>query len=119
MILHDKLFYAKMKKIRSGYLFNDKLHDEYNCIHMISGGSLIAYNQLNYFKNINSDKFIFDSGPFFPSPYESARFMCNYIPLLNQNHVYKLEKVLSGEALDELIDALIVEDRMLKLAPND
>ncbi len=33
--------------------------------------------------------------------------------------LHKLEKVLSGEALDELIDALIVEERMLKLASND
>ena len=33
--------------------------------------------------------------------------------------LHKLDKVLSGEALDELIDALIVEDRMLKLAAND
>ncbi len=33
--------------------------------------------------------------------------------------LHKLEKVLSGEALDELIDALIVEDRLLKLASND
>ncbi len=32
--------------------------------------------------------------------------------------LHKLEKVLSGEALDEFIDALIVEDRMLKLASN-
>ena len=29
--------------------------------------------------------------------------------------LHKLEKILSGEALDDLIDALIVEDRMLKL----
>ena len=33
--------------------------------------------------------------------------------------LHKLEKVLSGESLDEFIDALIVEDRMLKLASND
>ena len=33
--------------------------------------------------------------------------------------LHKLEKVLTGEALDELIDALIVEDRLLKLATND
>ncbi len=33
--------------------------------------------------------------------------------------LHKLEKILSGEALDELIDALVVEDRMLKLASND
>ena len=33
--------------------------------------------------------------------------------------LHKLEKVLTGEALDELIDALIVEDRLLKLAAND
>tara|TARA_A200000113_G_C8822697_1_gene341038 strand:- start:207 stop:1256 length:1050 start_codon:yes stop_codon:yes gene_type:complete len=33
--------------------------------------------------------------------------------------LHKLEKILSGEALDDLIDALIVEDRMLKLASND
>ncbi len=33
--------------------------------------------------------------------------------------LHKLEKILSGESLDELIDALIVEDRMLKLASND
>ena len=32
--------------------------------------------------------------------------------------LHKLEKVLNGEALDELIDALIVEDRLLKLASN-
>lgn len=32
--------------------------------------------------------------------------------------LHKLEKVLQGEALDELIDGLIVEDRMLKLALN-
>ena len=32
--------------------------------------------------------------------------------------LHKLDKVLQGEALDELIDALIVEDRMLKLASN-
>ena len=33
--------------------------------------------------------------------------------------LHKLEKILSGEALDELIDALVVEDRMLKLTSND
>ena len=33
--------------------------------------------------------------------------------------LHKLEKILSGEYLDELIDALVVEDRMLKLASND
>ncbi len=33
--------------------------------------------------------------------------------------LHKLEKILSGEALDDLIDALVVEDRMLKLASND
>ena len=33
--------------------------------------------------------------------------------------LHKLEKILSGEALDDLIDALIVEDRMLKLASNE
>ena len=33
--------------------------------------------------------------------------------------LHKLEKILSGEALDDLSDALIVEDRMLKLASND
>ena len=32
--------------------------------------------------------------------------------------LHKLDKVLQGEALDELIDALIVEDRMLKLEVN-
>ena len=30
----------------------------------------------------------------------------------------KLEKILSGESLDDLIDALVVEDRMLKLQTN-
>ena len=33
--------------------------------------------------------------------------------------LHKLEKILSGEALDDLIDALVVEDRMLKLTSND
>ena len=33
--------------------------------------------------------------------------------------LHKLEKVLEGEALDELIDALVVEDRSLKLASNE
>ena len=33
--------------------------------------------------------------------------------------LHKLEKILCGEALDDLIDALIVEDRMLKLASNE
>ena len=33
--------------------------------------------------------------------------------------LHKLDKVLQGEALDELIDALIVEDRMLKLETNE
>ena len=33
--------------------------------------------------------------------------------------LHKLDKVLNGESLDELIDALIVEDRMLKLSSND
>ena len=33
--------------------------------------------------------------------------------------LHKLEKILSGEALDNLIDALVVEDRMLKLGSND
>ena len=32
--------------------------------------------------------------------------------------LHKLDKVLQGEALDELIDALVVEDRSLKLASN-
>jgi peptide chain release factor 1 len=32
--------------------------------------------------------------------------------------LHKLEKVLNGEALDEVIDGLIVEDRMLKLSSN-
>ena len=33
--------------------------------------------------------------------------------------LHKLDKVLQGEALDELIDALVVEDRSLKLASNE
>ena len=33
--------------------------------------------------------------------------------------LHKLEKILSGESLDELIDTLVVEDRMLKLSSND
>ena len=33
--------------------------------------------------------------------------------------LHKLDKVLQGEALDDLIDALIVEDRSLKLASNE
>ena len=33
--------------------------------------------------------------------------------------LHKLDKILSGEALNDLIDALIVEDRMLKLASHD
>ena len=33
--------------------------------------------------------------------------------------LHKLDKILHGEALDELIDALVVEDRMLKLASNE
>ncbi len=33
--------------------------------------------------------------------------------------MHKLDKVLQGEALDELIDALLVEDRSLKLASNE
>ncbi len=33
--------------------------------------------------------------------------------------LHKLEKILSGEALDELIDALVVEDRLLKMTSND
>ena len=33
--------------------------------------------------------------------------------------LHKLEKILSGEALDELIDALIVEDRLLKMTSDD
>ena len=33
--------------------------------------------------------------------------------------LHKLDKVLQGEALDELIDALVVEDRVLKLASNE
>ena len=33
--------------------------------------------------------------------------------------LHKLDKVLQGEALDELIDALVIEDRSLKLASNE
>ena len=33
--------------------------------------------------------------------------------------LHKLDKVLQGEALEDLIDALIVEDRILKLASNE
>ena len=33
--------------------------------------------------------------------------------------LHKLDKILSGEALNDLIDALVVEDRMLKLTSND
>ena len=33
--------------------------------------------------------------------------------------LHKLDKILNGEVLDELIDALVVEDRMLKLASNE
>ena len=33
--------------------------------------------------------------------------------------LHKLDKVIQGEALDELIDALLVEDRSLKLASNE
>ena len=33
--------------------------------------------------------------------------------------LHKLEKILSGEALDEIIDALVVEDRLLKMTSND
>ena len=33
--------------------------------------------------------------------------------------LHKIQKVFSGESLDELSDALIVEDRILKLASNE
>ena len=33
--------------------------------------------------------------------------------------LHKLEKILTGEGLDELIDALTVQDRLLKLTSND
>ena len=34
----------------------------------------------------------------------------------NQSDIYKLDRILAGEALDEMVDALITEDRAARLA---
>jgi len=78
----DAVFYKRWKNIRKGGLIEPE-YNEYDCIHMISGGCLIAYNQINYLKKIDHSKIIFDSGPFFPCNHLTANFLYHnikYIP---------------------------------------
>ena len=77
--IKDGVTHKGWNDLRSGALSHHIKSDSYDCIHMISGGSLVAYNHLNYCKrNIKTDKIIFDSGPFWPCSFQASNYLCNY-----------------------------------------
>ena len=82
----DAVFYKNWKKIQAGSM-DHLVEKEYDCIHMMSGGCLIAYNQMDFNTPIISPKKIFDSGPFFPCPD------------LTSNYIYHQTKVFPRLAI--------------------
>lgn len=107
----DAVFYKRWKNIRKGCLTEPE-YDEYDCIHMISGGCLIAYNQINYFKKIESPKMIFDSGPFFPCNHLTANFLYHNINYLPKLSVYPIATTLG--AYWKYVEKYDIEGNMIK-----
>ena len=52
--IKDAVTYTGWQKQRKGYLAEPIKYKKYDCLHMISGGSLVAYNHLKYYNNIQS-----------------------------------------------------------------
>ena len=89
--IKDGLSFNKWKDIQNGML-DEQIADEYDCLHMVSGGCLIAYNQLHYSKKIKINKTIFDSSPFYPCPYVASNYIYHQIPLFPKKGIMPLSK---------------------------
>ena len=74
--IKDAVTYTRWKKQRAGYLTEPIKHKNYDCLHMISGGALVAHNHLNYYNDIQSTHTIFDSGPFWPDSNMESNYFC-------------------------------------------
>ena len=74
----DAILYKNWKKIQAGSM-DHLVEKEYDCIHMMSGGCLIAYNQMDFNTHIMAPKKVFDSGPFYPCPDLTSNYMYHQI----------------------------------------
>jgi hypothetical protein len=93
--INDAISFNKWKEIREKKKLIE-LSNEYDCIHFISGGCLIGFNQLNFQKEINCDKFIFDSGPFFPCPDLTSNYIYNHVNWMPLNTVKPISKLIKS-----------------------
>lgn len=105
--ISDAISYSSWKKIRSGKILDD-VNSEYDLVHMISGGCLVGYNQLKFYKEYTPKKVIFDSGPFYPCSYLTSNFIYRKVKILPKSSVPtlkygfdKLWKIQGGINLNE------------------
>jgi hypothetical protein len=86
------------KKINNGCYNKYLNYNEYDLIHAFSGGSLVLYNLINNNQSLilNSNKIIFDSGPFFPTPMQTSNYICNVLDINNNYIDYNLQSVVSS-----------------------
>ena len=127
--IKDGISYNKWKEIRNGML-DKQIADEYDCLHMVSGGCLIAYNQLNYSKKLKIQKTIFDSSPFYPCSHLTSNYIYHQIPIFPKkgilplsNSIYKYWTKVEGYTDEELFlynEWLFNKNKSLCLInPND
>lgn len=86
------------EKIKNGCYNKYLNYYEYDLIHTFSGGSLVLYNLINNNKSLilNSNKIIFDSGPFFPTPAQTSNYICSILNINNIYIDYNLQSVISS-----------------------
>jgi hypothetical protein len=92
--IRDGISYSQLKKIQNGLLDHHVKSDHYDCVHMVSGGSLIADNMKS---NFTAEKSIFDSGPFYPCTRLATNYICHELSIPYQPWLQKaVNKYLTG-----------------------
>ena len=84
-----------MEKIRKGEILKTYEKD-YDVVHMISGGCIVGYNQMEFFYN-KTPKVIFDSGPFFPCSHLTANFLQKNIEFIPEIAIKPIGKMFDED----------------------
>lgn len=90
--IHQSVLFSNWKKIRKGEILKT-YEKEYDVVHMISGGCIVGYNQMEFFYNKTPKKVIFDSGPFYPCPHLTANFTQKSLKILPESTIKPIGKI--------------------------
>jgi hypothetical protein len=96
--IKDAVTYTGWKKQRIGCLAEPIKHTTYDCVHVMSGGSLVMFNHLNYHKSVKHRHTIFDSGPFWPD----SKMAGNYFGQMTGIHLRSLSAGLYQSYLERI-----------------